>query len=69
MIIQTEQNGSITISDGKKPIYNIKAKLLFKRDHGHGGGSYVDDVVLEVRELKQPLNKKNEWKDKIESGR
>ena len=71
MIIQSEQDGSITISDDKKPIYNIKAKLEYKQDKGHGGGWYVDDVTLEVRELNQPLNKKdyNEWKDRIEMGR
>jgi hypothetical protein len=71
LIIQSEQDGSITISDDKKPIYNIKAKLEFKRDSGHGGGIYVNDVTLEVRELKAGLNKKDyiAWKDRIESGR
>lgn len=71
MIIQSEDNGSITIIDDTK-IYNIRPRLLFKRDSGHGGGSYVNGVILDLIETKRPpLNKEeyHKWKDRIESGR
>jgi hypothetical protein len=74
LIIRPQKDGSITISDDRKPVYNIKAKLVFKRDRGHGGGSYVDDVVLEVTEVKIPFRPPNKedyhkWKNKMENER
>lgn len=30
------------------PSYAIEPELKFKTDHGHGGGSYADDVELNI---------------------
>jgi len=68
MIIENREDGGITISDNTK-IYTIKAKLIFKRDSGHGGGSYVNGVKLLVWETSKALDEENHRKreDKFEA--